>query len=237
MSDNAVSIIVPVGPDPRYKDFLMECLTSIVEQMQVGDEILIVDDMAFLSPEFLASVPAPEGAAINYVRTEWLIGCADAWNMGVSLARNEWCILMGSDDKLLPDCLDICRKEINRPGHDLLGYFNLTCLLDTGELVTAFNNAALVSRSLWIHTGGFPPSAGVGAPDALMVSILLVHGSQHLIQLHEGKPLYWVRSGEHQDTRKQAAPFNWEVIRVRDIETARWTHPAWCDSVQRLVKE
>lgn len=232
MAKNAVTVVVPVGPDPRYLDYLMECLASIVEQMEAGDEILIVDDQAHLSSEFLAPVPVPEGAHLSYVATEWLLGCADAWNMGVSLACNEWCILMGSDDKLLPECLSTCREEINRRGHDPLGYYNLTCLLDSGEKVSAFNNAAMVSRSLWKHTGGFPPSAGVGAPDALLISIMMVHLPQHLLQLREGRPLYWVRSGEHQDTRKQAALFNWEAIQIRDKETARWQKPTWADSVQ-----
>jgi hypothetical protein len=224
---SGITAVVPVGPDPRYKDFLEECLHSIVEQMQAGDEILVVDDRANLEPEFFAPIPLPDGAVLNYVKTEWLSGCAAAWNIGVGLARNENCILMGSDDKLMEGCLAVCHQKLSDTDYDALGYYNLTCLTSEGETVAAFNNAAMISKKLWYYLGGFPPTAGVGAPDALVISIMMVHLPQHLIQLGEGRPLYWVRVGEHQDTRKQAAPFNWEVIRIRDIETARWKPAEW----------
>jgi len=217
-----ISIIVPVGPNPKYRDYLPECLQSIVEQMEAGDEILIVDDWADLPAETFAAVPVPEGAFLNYVRTEWRMGCADAWNMGVGLALNENCILMGSDDKLLLNCLSSCRSAIDAADYDPLGYYNLTCMIATGETVAAFNNAAMVSKKLWYHLGGFPPSAGLGAPDALIVSIMMIHMPEHLRQLREGQLLYWCRVHDAQDTLQQGAFFNWEVINVRDKETARW---------------
>lgn len=229
---SGITVVVPVGPDPVYKLYLMECIQSVVEQMGNDDELLLVDDQANLSAEMLAPVPVPAGGYLNYVKTDWLVGCAAAWNIGVGLARNENCILMGSDDKLLPACLDRCRNQITSPDYDPKGYYNLTCTLSTGEQIALFNNAAMVSKTLWYHLGGFPISASVGGPDALVVSIMMVHMPEHLHQLAEGTPLYWCRVHAGQDTLKQAAAFNWEVIRIRDIETARWQHPAWTDSVQ-----
>lgn len=226
-----VSVIIPVGPDPAYKLYLLDCIKSVVEQMEANDEILIVDDMALLNSEFFAAIPVPDGAYLHYAKNEWLLGCAASWNIGVGLARNENCILMGSDDKLMPGCLTACKAAINAPDYDPFGYYNLTCDVN-GERVAVFNNAAMVSKKLWYHMGGFPITASVGGPDALLISIMLVHMPTHLHQLQEGTVFYWCRSGSHQDTLKQAAFFSHEIVLIRNRETARWTHPIWCDSVQ-----
>lgn len=222
-----ISIIIPVGPDQCYKDYLPECLHSIIEQMEAGDELLIVDDRANLESEFFAPIPMPDGAHLYYVKNDWLLGCAASWNIGVGLASNENCILMGSDDKLLDGALESCRQTIAASDYDPLGYYNLTCQIQTGEVVSAYNNAAMVTKKLWHHLGGFPPSAGVGAPDALIVSIMMIHLSQHMHQIREGHPLYFCRVHEGQDTRRQGAFFSYEVILIRDRETARWTPARW----------
>lgn len=224
---SGITIVIPVGPDPSYKGFLGECIQSVVEQMQAEDEILIIDDRANLEEESLASVPTPDGAYLNYTLLPWRSGCAVAWNFGVGLARNENCILMGSDDRLLEGCLRFCREKIANSDYDPMGFYNLTCITSTGEVVAAFNNAAMVSKRLWHRLGGFPESAGVGGPDALIVSIMMIHMPQHLLQLGEGHPLYWCRVHGGQDTLKQAAFFNWEVIQIRDKETARWKPAEW----------
>lgn len=225
-ADTKVSVIVPVGPDPKYKEYLMECLTSIVEQLEPGDEVLVVDDMAFLTHEYFASIPAAPGAHIHYVRTEWWSGPFVAWNMGVALAKNDLCLLMGSDDSLMPGCLDAL-KQAYYHNQQKPAWYNLTIQLDDGTLHSVFNNAAAVTRKLWAWLGGFPPSASLGAGDAMLISILMVHGSDKLIQVREGTPLYHCRQHEAQDTLKQGALFSYETIRVRDIETQRWLSPKW----------
>jgi glycosyltransferase involved in cell wall biosynthesis len=228
-----ISIIVPVGPAPEYRQYLMSCLKSIVEQMESSDEIVLVDDMAHLpieldakgrmEPLLMASIPVRH----VYERNKWLLGCSASWNVGVALASNEWCILMGSDDELLPECLESCRRVIEN-SHDPLGYYNLTCQIDTGEVVTAHNNAALVSKTLWRHTGGFPVAASAGAPDACLISMLLGNEPEHLQQVREGYPLYWVRTHEAQNTRLMAGPYSDVVIQIRNVETARFKpDPEW----------
>lgn len=224
---SGITVVIPVGPDPVYKEFLPECLDSIIGQMLEEDEILIVDDRANFSPEFFAPIPVPEGAYLNYVKNDWCLGAAASWNIGIELARNENCIMMGSDDKLLEGCLDACRLKINAADYDPLGYYNLVCLTSEGELVGAFNNAAMVSKHLWHYLGGFPPSAGVGGPDAMIISIMMVHMATHLLQVNPDKILYWVRVGSHQDTLKQGAFFSWEMVQIRDKETSRWKPATW----------
>jgi len=217
-----ITIVVPVGSNPAYLAYLPECLASIDMQIRDGDQILIIDDQAHLE---LADYSETDARHTIY-KTVWLSGCAHAWNYGVALARHEWCILMGSDDKLMAGCLNACHDIIaNNP--DPLGYYHLTWQLDTGEIHTVFNNAAMVSKALWKHTGGFPITSTIGAPDAMLGSIMTVHLPSHCHQVRDGTPLYWVRQHEQQNTRAYANVFHQEVINIRNIETQRWTPALW----------
>lgn len=229
-NDVNITIVVPVGPDPRYLNFLDECINSIAAQMIPGDELLIVDDMAFLKPGQVLAFDGACHGQLHYVRTEWWSGPFVAWNMGVALAQNDLCLLMGSDDYILPGCLDALRDAYTK-NHEKPAWYNLTIELDDRTQHSVFNNAAAVTRKLWAWLGGFPPSASLGAGDAMLISILMVHGSEKLIQVREGVSLYHCRQGDHQDTLKQGALFSYETIRVRDIETSRWTSPKWGEHI------
>lgn len=228
-----VSVIVPVGPQPEYRKYIDECIYSITEQTCSLDEIILIDDMSHFETWFWGLYdnhadllfPCP----VRVIKNLWLSGCAQSWNFGVASSRNDLCLLMGSDDRLYPDCLDELREAY--AAHDYLdAWYNLTISITEGPDVgihSVFNNAAAVTRGLWGMTGGFPPSAGVGAPDALLISIMLVHMPERLIQVKEGVPLYWCRHHNAQDTPRQAGFFNWEVIQIRDKETQRWQKPTW----------
>ena len=233
-----ITIVVPVGPQPEYKLYLGECLDSIQEQMLPEDQIIVVDDQAKLETRHY-----PEGGRNFWVetdpeqiksgslviwRTPWLVGCADAWNFGVSFSRNDLCLLMGSDDKLLPGCLDALREAYEQNNGEA-AWYNVTLQIDEGPdtgIHPVFNNAAAVTKKLWALTGGFPPSA-FAAPDALLISILIKHMPERLIQVKEGQPLYWARHHDAQDTQRQAARFYREVKQIRNKETLRWQKPEW----------
>lgn len=221
-----ITIVVPVGPQPEYKQYLGECLGSISSQTINEDELIIVDDMAHLTEVDIGRYYGR--GRVHHIKNDWLLGCADSWNRGVSIAANNLVLLMGSDDKLLPEALDALR-EAYKVNNEKAGWYNLTIQIDEGPdagIHAVLNNAAAVTKDLWQWTGGFPPS-GFAAPDALLISIMLVHMPDRLIQVKEGTPLYWCRVHEAQDTRRMAAPLSWEVIQIRNLETARWEKPTW----------
>jgi glycosyltransferase involved in cell wall biosynthesis len=231
-----ITIVVPVGPQPEYKQYLRECIDSVAIQMLPEDQIILIDDKAALSYEHYGKTlkwkenptKAWKGWPWTIYKNDWLLGCADSWNRGVALAQNDLVLLMGSDDKLLPGALDALR-EAYEENESKAAWYNLTIQIDEGPdtgIHTVFNNAAAVTKELWNLTGGFPPS-GFAAPDALLISIMMVHMSDRLIQVKEGTPLYWCRVHDAQDTQRMAAPLSWEVIQIRNLETARWKKPLW----------
>jgi glycosyltransferase involved in cell wall biosynthesis len=51
-------------------------------------------------------------------RTLWNVGVADAFNFGVSLSTSDLVFMLGSDDKLHPDCLELCVESYEQNNLD-----------------------------------------------------------------------------------------------------------------------
>lgn len=159
---------------------------------------------------------------ISYFKTPWNVGVADAFNFGVGLSTSNLVFMLGSDDKLMPTCLEEVVKEYDK--QQIEGWYNVTLVTSTGEESWIPNNAAATTRKLWKWVGGFPPSAGVAACDAVVLSILMKHAPERIVQVKQGTPLYWGRVHEHQDTRHNMAYFATSGIVevIRNLETQRW---------------
>lgn len=226
MSTNLpVSVVVPVGPDPHYKDWLFDCLQSI--RAEEPNEIIIIDDKANLDGFPFWDLQIQSEDYLWYYKNEWLLGCAHSWNKGVALAENDLVFLMGSDDKLLPGCLSAC-VEAYESNKKKAAWYNVTCELQSGELASLPNNAAAVTKSLWNLTGGFGVSA-FSAPDAWLISILLKHHPRKIVQVQRGTPYYWVREHKWQDTKVNVGRFCKPTIQIRNIETRDWKQPTWTE--------
>lgn len=230
-----ISIVVPVGPQKEYMKYLDECAESILSQMTSLDELLFINDMnpyldSWWREGYDTGRFSSYSGVTGIVHNDWLLGCADSWNKGVALADNDLVLLMGSDDKLLPGCLDALRESYDE-NKGKAAWYNLTIVDDRGEIHTVFNNAAAITKSLWRETGGFPPQA-FAAPDALMISVLMVHKSSSLIQVAEGTPLYYVRTHAAQDTPRMAGRYSHEVILIRHKSTEDFKeNPGWAADV------
>ena len=218
-----ISVIVPVGPQEEYKQWLGECLESIL--VQDPAEIVIVDDQAHLDVRQLTRL----SPTIVYRANPWLCGCAMSWNFGQSYATYPACFLMGSDDKLLPGCLESCLATYKANNY-LDAWYNVTCEIQTGEIVDAFNNACMISKGLFKLLGGFAPSA-FAAPDGWAISIMMIHHPHRLIQVDKGKPLYWCRVHSAQDTPRVFGKYMDAAIMIRDIDTRTWVQPEWTNGV------
>jgi glycosyltransferase involved in cell wall biosynthesis len=79
-----ISVIVTVGPNPVYKNYLDECLESILMQDLGPIEIVLVDDAAHLSEARYDST------LFTYIKPAWHIGQAASINIGIASAQYDW---------------------------------------------------------------------------------------------------------------------------------------------------
>ena len=234
-----ISVVVPVGPDERYLEYLPECIESILNQTYKPTEIILVDDGANLVDKFKYNLTSffdynrlsyGKDGTLLYLResfpyvilykTLWNVGVPDAFNFGVALAENNLVFMLGSDDKMMPTCLEKCVESYEK--HQKEGWYFVKYQLQSGSVMQIQNNTAMVTKKLWEETGGFPPSAGVGACDALLLSIMMKHMPDRIIPVESEEPLCWLREGDYQDTRKNGWLFADEIVSIRGKETVRW---------------
>lgn len=211
-----IDVILPVGPYPNDKKWLDEALVSIQRQTMPNIGVIIIDDGANIDHEkevkpYLGNVPYAVWPS------PWRVGCADAWNIGVGLSLGQLCFFMGSDDWLESECLEACYEAYERSGHRD-GYYHVNIRYDdTGEEQDLPCNAAMVTKPFWLKIGGFPPEAGLGAPDALIISGLLANSYKSLKKVSD-LALYNVRRHEHQETARMNR-YHKQIGEVRDVFT------------------
>lgn len=243
-----ISVVIPVGPDPVYLDYLPECIESIRAQIfEYSIHIVLINDGADLSllpewvswreyildheKEFSPMRGVPIGQTLiehriklSYWKTPWNVGVADAFNFGIALSPTELVFMLGSDDKMMPTCLEEVVKEYEKQ-EQADAWYNVTIVTESGEEAWIPNNTAAVTKGLWKWLGGYPPAAGVGACDALALSILMKHAPEKIIQVKQGTPLCWLREGPHQDTRKNMGYYatSGVIEKIREMEMLRWS--------------
>ncbi len=107
---------------PVYKSqFLRECIDSVLGQTIEDYEVVILNDA---SPENIdAIVETFTESRIRYFKNEVNVGAVDLvrnWNKCLEYAQGDYFICIGDDDRLMPDCLEMYSKMIERhPDVDL----------------------------------------------------------------------------------------------------------------------
>ena len=221
-----VSVVIPVGPYPDDQRWLGECLESVRVQTHQADEVLLIDDMAGL----VAEAPPP----LRIWRAPWRLGVAAAMNFGVALARNDLVFMLCADDTLHPECLERCLEtyqEEPKGARDRSYYFVGVKYLDGRAVDEQYLpcGAAMVTKELWRTCGGFPPEAASGAPDAALISTMMVHsdaGRLVGVSEHDRACLYNYRSHGGSDSVRRAS---WQgvILETRDLVTRLWEPPTW----------
>ncbi|MFB2983175.1 tetratricopeptide repeat protein [Microseira sp. BLCC-F43] len=127
------SVVIPVY---NRRDYLLECLASVLAQWSGEEEmeILVIDDA---SPSPLLELVNSIGSGIvRYYRNPQNLGLPGNWNAGVAISRGEWIHLLHDDDYILPgfyarlkQSLEACSDSI---GAAFTGYENIN---EQGEVV------------------------------------------------------------------------------------------------------
>lgn len=157
-----ITVVIPVGPAPHHQAHLYECLDSVRQQTAAADQVLVIDNGAGLRAPLLQPEDVPEWRGFELWTAPWAMGLATGFNAGVGLARNEHVFFLGSDDLLMPRCLERCWQAWETFGQPLGWYFvgvrdssgyeqNTPCL------------ASMVTKTLWKAAGGFELGSDYGA--------------------------------------------------------------------------
>ena len=225
-----ITVGIPVGPLPEHRRWLPECLESICNQTVKPQEIVLISDMCSLSQYSIGQI-VRDRIPFRIWESPWHLGVAHAFNFAVALSKTNLVITLGADDTLEPTCIEQCRDAYLREPNTTrdLSYFYLGVkYMDTNEEQSLPCQAAMVSQTLWKHTGGLPVESASGAPDASFISILLAQkgAAGHLVQVNAKKPLYNYRRHNATDTA-QRAPWQGVILPTRDLVTRLWQQPTW----------
>lgn len=98
-----ISIIVPVF---NAKDYLVNCINSIVNQTVTSFELLLVDDGSTDGSGELCDEFAAVDDRVSVFHKE-NGGSSSARNLGIEYAKGEWLYFVDSDDELYPNALDV----------------------------------------------------------------------------------------------------------------------------------
>lgn len=221
-----VTVAIPVGPRASACTWLPEAIASVRNQVGYGDaEILLIDDMHGTEHDGCALGFFKRAGDVPVWSSPWRLGVAHAFNFGVALAKTELVIMLGADDTLEPEAVQRALEAWSNVGVDAYYYFGVR-YMDTGETQTVPCGEAMVSKGLWRKTGGFPVESEVGACDAALISIMLVHMPELLIPIADGAPLVNYRRHEDTDTASRGA---WQgpIIESRNILTQQFRTPQW----------
>jgi len=210
-----ITTVIPIGPFEANFRWFDECVKSVRTQLGPRDNILIIDDHTKHPLEQYRSLTT------DVYRNPWRLGIAASFNIGVALAQHNLVVMLGSDDYLLPNALEACKRTYTHHKDDT-AYYWMPIVYSDGEEQALPCHAAMVTKGLWNHTGGFAPETSIGAPDAALISILMGNGPNAGRLYKVGHtPLYWVRRHNEQDTATRLEYQNC-ILHIRNILTRDW---------------
>lgn len=225
-----VSVLMPLGPNVNPL-WVQEAINSVKEQTYQVDELLFIDDGAYLNYlelfelDMYAIVHTRQAGYIYKHREDnpvtihhWTspcnLGFRAAFNIGMALASNDLVVYLATDDKLMPTAIsEAIQAYLDNDKKD--AWYAFSYELSNGQTCDIPNNAAMITKGLWHMVGGYPPAGFVG-PDALVLSCLIAHAPDKIVKVKEGEPLYWVRQHDYQETKTHTWKFVDEMTSIRN---------------------
>lgn len=99
--------------------------------------------------------------------------------------------------------------------------------MDTGEEQFLPCGAAMVTKQLWERSGGFPTETALGASDAALISIMMVHPEAGQFVCVSDQIQYNYRRHGNTDTAEKITKYSGAILDVRDVLTRTWQPPNW----------
>ncbi|HLO47853.1 MAG TPA: glycosyltransferase family 2 protein [Kamptonema sp.] len=107
MSNNLFSIVIPTR---QRHDTLKYSIQSVLNQTYKEFELIVMDN--FSSSETAEVVSSFGDERIKYYRAPERLSMSDNWEMGLSYATGKYVTILGDDDGLMPDGLELSLKLI-----------------------------------------------------------------------------------------------------------------------------
>lgn len=181
-----VSVVIPIGPLLHQQEYLEECFESVRQQTHIPEDVVLVYDHKALRMgrddiDSFGNIGNP-------------LGISEAFNKGVALAKFELVFLLGSDDRLMPRCLELCYaayQHFQAP----LGWYSVGVEYSNGHTQNTPCLAAMVTRTLWNKAGGLKrdyspyPSCEI----EFISRMLLANGELGATYRVSDEILYWHR--------------------------------------------
>lgn len=113
MPTEDVAVVIPLY---NYEEYIGEALDSLLAQTLDRFNVIVVDDCSTDNSGAVARAWLMEHSArfasATLLRNRVNSGLAMTRNAGIDYADGELIMLLDADNKLLPDCLDYCRKAL-----------------------------------------------------------------------------------------------------------------------------
>jgi len=117
-SNNLFSIVIPTR---QRHDTLKHSIQSVLNQTYSDFELVVMDN--FSSAETAEVVASFNDERIKYYRAPEKLSMSDNWELALSYATGEYIFVLGDDDALMPDGLELCFKLINEYNVKIVSWF------------------------------------------------------------------------------------------------------------------
>ncbi|MEG4507632.1 glycosyltransferase [Microcoleus sp. F6_B4] len=117
-SNNLFSIVIPTR---QRHDTLKHSIQSVLNQTYSDFELVVMDN--FSSAETAEVVDSFNDERIKYYRAPEKLSMSDNWELALSYATGEYIFVLGDDDALMPDGLELCFKLINEYNVKIVSWF------------------------------------------------------------------------------------------------------------------
>lgn len=146
-----VGIVIRFGPNPPWQ-IGRQAIEAAVRQTHRPDVVMVIDDMAGIAehqvfdPQLSTVLAEPE---VFVWRAPWMLGVWGAFNVGHALAGTDVSLLLLAGDVLQPGALARVEGAVPQAG--------LLWIEGAAPDVGVTPRAPVVTRDLWMQTGGFAP--------------------------------------------------------------------------------
>lgn len=178
LGTSRVSVIMPLY---NYAHYVEEALDSVLRQTLRDIDVIVVDDRSTDNSVEVAARWLEQHAGrfnkIGLLRNRCNGKLARARNAGISFSDTEFYMALDADNALLPDCLELCMRQLDETGaafaYPTISLFGQMqgelgareydpAHFQCGNYIDAM---AMVRKACWIAVGGYTPLEPMGWED------------------------------------------------------------------------